>query len=550
MVEPKINDGREVNIAGAEFSERIAGFGLYSNLFSYLFYIKHLDIKYAVNMTTNFIGTSFVTTLLGGYIADTYLGRFWTIFVSGFIQVVGFAVLIVSASLNESKCMDPETCSATKGTDLAIIYVGLYLIALGTGGVKSSVSGFGADQFDKEDSKEAAQLPTYFNWFYFFITMGALLSVVIVYIQDKNWSWGFGTQIMTVYVFLVILLAFRTFYRYRIPQGSPLSTLGKVILAAVHRRKLPHPVDKSGFLVETRQQSMEIVQTQNMRWLDKAAIIQERDITHGPKRLASVAQVEDTKNMIRLLPIAATTWFFWTVQAQFTTITTTQSWTTNRHLGPHFAVPPATVGVMETIFVLITLTVYDRVFVPLAARFTGNPRGITPLQRLGLGLVTPILAMTCAALVERRRLGVVHEQHMESQPRTPMESFSMFWFAPQYFFMGLGEALLYPGQIDFFYTEAPESMQSLATSMTLSTLGIGFFGSSVIVTAVNRASSASSSYGWFQNNVNESRLDYYYWALAVLGVINLVAYLIVSRFHIYKGTNSVNNSRSLDEEQQ
>lgn len=88
MVELKINDGRDVIIAGAEFSERVAGFAIYSNIFSYLFYEKHLDFKYAMNMTTNFIGTSFVLSLLGGYIADTYWGRFHTIFISGFIQCV------------------------------------------------------------------------------------------------------------------------------------------------------------------------------------------------------------------------------------------------------------------------------------------------------------------------------------------------------------------------------------------------------------------------------------------------------------------------------
>ncbi|BBN05415.1 protein MpNPF12 [Marchantia polymorpha subsp. ruderalis] len=537
-------------ILGAEFSERVAGFAIYSNIFSYLFYEKHLDFKYAMNMTTNFIGTSFVLSLLGGYIADTYWGRFHTIFISGFIQCVGYGILIVSASLEKFQCLDPETCSAAEGTNLATIYVGLYVIALGIGGVKSSVSAFGADQFDREDSREAAQLPTYFNWFYFFIMMGALMSVIVVYIQDKNWSWGFGTQLMIVYLFVVIFVALRTFYRYKIPQGSPLSTLGRVFVSAVHRRNLPHPVDNSGFFFETRQQSLEIVQTQNMRWLDKAAILQERDTTHGPQRLASVAEVEDTKLMIRLLPIAATTWFFWTVQAQFATITISQAWTSNRHLGPHFTVPPAVVGVMQTIFVLISVPIYDRVFVPFARRFTGNPTGITNLQRLGLGLVTPILAMTCAALVERRRLGVVHEKNMDLHPRTPIESFSMFWFTPQNFFMGLGEALMYPGQINFFYTEAPKSMQSLGTSMTLSTLGIGYFGSSAIASAVHRATSTSSSSGWFQNNVNESRLDYYYWALAVLAVVNLVAFLMVSRLNMYKRTNSVDTSRSLDEEQQ
>jgi peptide/histidine transporter 3/4 len=65
-----------------------------------------------------------------------------------------------------------------------MLYVGLYLIALGNGGIKPNVSTLGADQFDESDPNERKHMSNFFNWFYFIISIGSLLSVtVFVYIQ-------------------------------------------------------------------------------------------------------------------------------------------------------------------------------------------------------------------------------------------------------------------------------------------------------------------------------------------------------------------------------
>lgn len=45
-----------------------------------------------------------------------------------------------------------------------------YLYGVGIGGIKSSVSVFGTDQFDQTDDKEKAQMVNFFNRFYFFLS--------------------------------------------------------------------------------------------------------------------------------------------------------------------------------------------------------------------------------------------------------------------------------------------------------------------------------------------------------------------------------------------
>lgn len=66
--------------------ERMSAFGIIYNLVTFLVGNLHLSRAYSANMVTNMLGTSFVTCLLGGYVADTWLGRFLTISTFGVIQ--------------------------------------------------------------------------------------------------------------------------------------------------------------------------------------------------------------------------------------------------------------------------------------------------------------------------------------------------------------------------------------------------------------------------------------------------------------------------------
>lgn len=56
--------------------ERLTTLGIAVNLVTYLTGTMHLGNATAANNVTNFLGTSFMLTLLGGFIADTFLGRF------------------------------------------------------------------------------------------------------------------------------------------------------------------------------------------------------------------------------------------------------------------------------------------------------------------------------------------------------------------------------------------------------------------------------------------------------------------------------------------
>jgi dipeptide/tripeptide permease len=68
-----------------ELFERMAYYGIASNLIIYLTDHLHQGTVEASNNVTNWSGTVFLTPLLGAYLADAYLGRYWTFVVGSAI---------------------------------------------------------------------------------------------------------------------------------------------------------------------------------------------------------------------------------------------------------------------------------------------------------------------------------------------------------------------------------------------------------------------------------------------------------------------------------
>lgn len=148
--------------------------------------------------------------------------------------------------LQPPKCTpDSGKCEQATGIQVMFLYLALYLTALGTGGLKSSVSGLGSDQFDETDKDEKTQMTKFFNWFYFFINIGALLAVtVMVYIQDNlGRRWGYGIVACAIVTVLMIFLSGTKKYRIKKLVGSPLTQIASVFVAAWKKRRMELPSD-------------------------------------------------------------------------------------------------------------------------------------------------------------------------------------------------------------------------------------------------------------------------------------------------------------------
>ncbi|GLU05592.1 hypothetical protein SLE2022_226880 [Rubroshorea leprosula] len=543
-------------ILGVELFERLTTLGIAVNLVTYLTGTMHLGNATSANTVTNFLGTSFMLCLLGGFVADTFLGRYLTIAIFATVQATGVTVLTISTiipSLRPPKCI-PHTgtpCIQASGMQITILYLALYLTALGTGGIKSSVSGFGSDQFIDSDPKESKQMIKFFNWFFFLINIGSLGAVtVLVYIQDNlGREYGYGICACAIVLGLVVFLSGTRRYRFKKLVGSPLTQIAVVFVAALKKRHLDLPSDSSLlYNVDdgvNKKKKQKLPHTKDFRFLDKAAIKDPSIAVANKWNLSTITDVEEVKLVIRMLPIWATAIIFWTDYAQMTTFSVSQAATMDRHIGKSFQIPAASLTVFFVGSILLTVAVYDRIIVPIVRKVLKHPQGLTSLRKIGVGLFLSIIAMVAAALTEIKRLKAAKAHGLVNNPAAEIP-LTVFRLVPQFFLVGAGEAFTYMGQLDFFLRECPKGMKTMSTGLFLSSLSLGFFVSSLLVTIVHKVTDHTNP--WLPDNINQGRLYNFYWLLAILSGLNLIIYLVCASRYVYKNKRLADEGIQVDEE--
>ncbi|KAM7268348.1 hypothetical protein ACFE04_010514 [Oxalis oulophora] len=530
-------------IIGVEVAGRFAYYGLVNNLITYQTNTLHEPMTTAAKNVSTWVGVSSLLPILGAFVADSYLGRFKTVVGASIIYILGMVLLALSVTVIHERY------------SVAIFYTALYILAVGEGGHKPCVQTFAADQFDEGNATERAAKSSFFNWWYLGIVFGASLATVfVIYIQD-NFGWGLAVSILAGALVgaLVLFLAGFKKYRKQAPVGSPFTTIAKVFVAAAHKRHLTETNGGLGIWYKDDQtfenptlnnivpkKGQTFARTNQFRFLDKAAIIDEIDAsskTRNPWRLCSVNQVEKAKLVLRLIPVWLGCLMFAVVLAQLSTFFTKQGSTMVRSIGPHFKIPPAALQSLTGFTIIITIPIYDRVFVPLMRKLTGHPSGITILQRIGVGLFITIIEMAVAALVESKRVNVAKNHGLMDMPKAivPM---SLWWIVPQYILNGLSDVLIIVGLQQLFYDQMPEEMRSVGAAAYLSVNGIGNFVNTAIISIV-QAITSRNGHPWLGDNINRAHLDRFYWVLTVLSALNLCAYVWIANGYVYKKVEDV-----------
>jgi len=523
-----------------EFSERLSYFGIAPNLISYLTKVIHQDLKTAAKNVNYWIGVTTMMPLLGGFLADAYTGRYAMILFSSLIYLMGFSFLTMSQFIPSLKPCNKAKCHRPRKIHEVVFFLALYFISVGTGGFKPCLESFGADQFDDDHSEERKKKMSYFNVWNFALCCGLVLGVTVIAYVEDNVGWGVANLILTITMAIAIVTFYmgKPHYRYRLTGGSPLTPMLQVLVAAIIKRKLPPP-SNSALLYEVpmtqKSQGRLLCHTTRLRFLDKAAIIEEKDnisIGQNPWRLATVTKVEETKLILNMIPIWLTSLPFGICVAQTSTFFIKQAATMNLKVTDNFRIPPASVFALGAVGMIISVTTYEKIIVPTLRKATGNERGINILQRIGIGMVFSILAMSVAALVEMKRLRAVDKELIQRGKTGPL-SLSALWIAPQSMILGIGDGFALVGLQEYFYDQVPDSMRSLGIAFYLSVLGAGSFLSSFLIIIVDHVTGKSGR-SWFAKDVNLSRLDNFYWLLAAMSGLNLCAYVILAKKYTYK----------------
>jgi peptide/histidine transporter 3/4 len=142
------------------------------------------------------------------------------------------------------------------------------------------------------------------------------------------------------------------------------------------------------------------------RFLNRAALITEGDkqLDGSYTRswmLCTIEEVEALKTIIRIIPVWSTGIFLSVTIGIFSSLTTLQALTMNRHLGPHFKIPAGSFLLFNLLATAVSIFIIDRFFIPTWKNLTH--RTLTPLQRIGIGHIINILGLVSSALIEIRQ---------------------------------------------------------------------------------------------------------------------------------------------------
>ncbi|KAM0878209.1 hypothetical protein ACQ4PT_035015 [Festuca glaucescens] len=488
-------------ILANEVCDRFATAGFNANMITYLTQQLHLPLVEASNLLTNFMGTAAFTPVFGAIIADSYAGRYWTIACGGVLYQLGMLGLVLSALIPSLPPRDVQQYRVRRRTVPA-----------------------------RQRRAASRALP-----------VAALHRARVRRHPAENvgWGWGFGIPAIAMFVSVLSFVVGYPLYVRVKPGGSPFVRLVHVIVAAIRKRKETVP-ENAAMLYQNKELDAPIaadgrlLHTNQLRFLDRAAIVTTTDAVDSgtepnPWRLSTVHRVEELKSIVRMLPLWAASITLIAAASHNFTFAIQQSRTMERRLSPRFEIPPASMIIFTTLTMLVSLSLYDRVFVPVARRYTGRQSGISYFQRMGAGLAVSVLGVLAGALVERKRRAVAADHGLLDSPGATVP-ISVFWLVPQYALHGVSDALSTVAHMEFLYDQSPESMRSSAAALFWVAGSLGNYLGTVLVTVVQSASGGE----WLQDNINRGRLDYYYWLVTFLMLLNLVYYIICFHFYTLK----------------
>lgn len=138
-----------------------------------------LDRAAALELYAIFTGLVYLTPILGGWIADSFMGKRKTVYIGGIVMAIGQFLLASSAFMAQS--LEPDT-------RMFLFNFGLGVLILGNGFFKPNISTIVGDFYDDNDPlKDSA-----FNIFYMGINLGAILGPFIAGALGENVQWGYG----------------------------------------------------------------------------------------------------------------------------------------------------------------------------------------------------------------------------------------------------------------------------------------------------------------------------------------------------------------------
>jgi POT family proton-dependent oligopeptide transporter len=306
-------------IVANEFAERFCYYGISAILALYLVQALHFGEAQATTWVSLFKSGSYFFPLLGAVVSDVFWGKFRTVITFSLAYTTGCVVLAL-------------------GRDPAMIALGLFLIAFGTGGIKPCVSTNVGDQFTAANQHLIERA---FSWFYLAINAGSTFSIMLC-------PW--------------LLPAYGPTVAFGLP--AAMMMVATIVFWSGRKR-------------------FAIVAPAGRIWL---------------REVFSTAGVA---TILRLLLIYAFIAFFWALWDQSNGTTWSlqaRSDLMDKELGFGFRLLPAQVQAVNAVLILALTPLFSYVIYPFIGRFAV----VTPLRKIGAGLFITASSFLVVAWCEAR----------------------------------------------------------------------------------------------------------------------------------------------------
>ncbi|KAM6978568.1 solute carrier family 15 member 1 [Tautogolabrus adspersus] len=357
-----------------EFCERFSYYGMRAVLVLYFKYFLRWDDDMATSIYHTFVALCYLTPILGAIVADSWLGKFKTIIYLSIVYAIGQVAMAISA-IHDITDTDRDGTPDNMTFHVVMSMVGLFLIALGTGGIKPCVAAFGGDQFGDHQEQ---QRRTFFSVFYLCINGGSLLSTIItpilraqecgIYTQQKCYSLAFGVPAALMVVALVVFIVGSGMYYKAEPQGNIMLDVCKCI----------------GFAIKNRYRHRSKQYPKRQHWMDWSEEKYEKLL---------IAQI---KMVLKVLFLYIPLPMFWTLFDQKGSRWTLQATNMDGNFGA-LVIQPDQMQTVNPILILTLVPIMDSLIYPLIKKCGLN---FTPLRRMTVGMLLAAIAFVCAALVQ------------------------------------------------------------------------------------------------------------------------------------------------------
>lgn len=431
--------------------------------------------------------------LLGGWLSDRFFGKYRTIFWLSLVYVAGHA------------------CLALFESNRTGFYTGLFLIALGSGGIKPLVSAFVGDQFDSGNKHRAKVV---YDAFYWIINFGSFFASLLmpIFLRGFGPAIAFGIPgVLMAIALLVFWLGRKRYVNVPPTPRNPHSLLRvarTALLARAPGQSRPGlMVAAIGALVALA--ALALVPSLGLViavCLSLGALLVGGGVgtslqLERARGVHPDDAVDGVRGVLRVLIVFALVTPFWSLFDQ-----KASTWVLQ---GAQMAKPAwfheAQMQALNPLLILLLIPFNNLVVYPLLRRIGIEP---TALRRMGTGIALAGLAWIVAGILQLS---------LDAGGNV-----SIAWQVLPYALLTLGEVLVSATGLEFAYSQAPRSMKGAIMSFWMLSVTYG----NLWVLLANAGIRNDGVIGWVAGTgLGETAfLMFFFAAFALLAALVFAAY--------------------------